>query len=253
MKTRLGIFTIIAIMVWITLTGIAFAIPPGAYISYSNQASEPLTLTVCFGDPDGKYDRAAWAVSPRADGSDLDWQPLAVEDNGVNKSAQITDASKFMNYFFKIYSSDPTVTEAAYLRAFPVEVGGSRITNDYAHGSYQQNTSMCGNCHTTHSALKDKLLVRASYYELCMVCHSNANTQSKYDVETGQVAVAGNTTKPSLAGPFVTSVTSRHDADDTNGIVAVNVPGSDLSGTKRLGLTCLSCHVAHGGNNDNYR
>lgn len=235
---------------------------PEAYIGYSGQDMPPGTvdLTLHFLQKEGEtaYDRVAYAFTRNSAGSDLDWQELPWQtDTEGDRFAVLNNATKYMNYIFKIYSSNPSVIEATYVRAFPVDTqgsgGASRPSNAYGHGNFANSSELCGACHSTHSALKDKLLVRASYYETCMLCHSNANTQSKYDVEAGQVAIAGGGTRPSLAGPFVTGQMSAHNADDTQGITQVNVPGSETGGTRQLGLTCLSCHLPHGGENDNYR
>jgi len=159
-----------------------------------------------------------------------------------------------MNYFVRIAKAD--LSESAVVRIFPVDTGGvngsARAANDFPHGSAPAN---CAYCHNTHTSLKEKLIKKASYYELCMVCHSNSNTQSKYDVEGGLVKVAGGT-KPSLAGPFISQlgnpVISGHGVNDTAGEIPAVVPGG-LNGTRKLGLNCVSCHTFHADATDNYR
>lgn len=232
---------------------------PGASVTYTNEQANTVDITIHFDDQGGAYTKVQYATAMNAAAGDLNWgSDLVINGTNPNRYVVIPNATKYMNYYIRI--AKPDLSDATNVRLFPsntIAAGGTRDQNDYAHGNYQAGTEMCGACHSTHSGLKAELLNRASYYELCMVCHSTANTQSKYDVESGLVGAAGGNAIPSLAGPFVnqlgTPTISRHDANDTAGTVPVNVPGSDASGSKKLGLTCASCHDVHGGTNDNYR
>ncbi len=259
MKKKLGMAAALIIMLLLTWTGLTYAVAPRAYVTYTGQTGTTVSARVYFEDPGGFNDVRATATMT-ASGSDLNWAgaaPLTVNTAGGALKYVNLSMNKYMNYYLRIAS----VAEATYVRLFPVDTtttyGTNREYNDYAHGNFRPDTPMCGGCHSTHSALKAQLLKKASYYELCMLCHSNANTQSKYDVESGMTAVAGSQ-KPSLAGPFVKQVglpaISLHNANDTLSLTANDVPGSDvLSGTKKLSLTCVSCHNGHGGTDDNYR
>lgn len=238
----------------------AEAQPPSAYVGFGNQTGSTVDVLVYYKDPAAVFTRVEYATAMKADGGELDWQAIAVENaGGDTKSATIPAAEKYRNYYVRI--AKPDLSEISNVRVFPVNTGSvfgtDREFNDYAHGNFRPDTPICGGCHNTHSALKSQLLLKASYYELCMVCHSTANTQSKYDVESGLVAVAGGVAKPSLGGPFVSQAgvetVSRHDANDSTILDSVPVPGSDVLGGKTLGLTCVSCHNGHGGTNDNYR
>ncbi|HEX3033338.1 MAG TPA: cytochrome c3 family protein [Bacillota bacterium] len=261
MKTRFSRIVCICTILLALGTTAAFA-SPEAYLEYSGQddpaGTVDLTLHFTPKPEEMAFDRVDYAFRQNSEGSDLDWQPLILtQGTGADRFAVLNNATKYMNYIFRIYSSNRSVVEATYVRAFPVDTqaagGSSRASNAYGHGNFAKSNELCGACHSTHSALRDKLLVRASYYETCMLCHSNANTQSKYDVEAGQVTVAAGETRPSLAGPFVTGQLSGHNADDTLGITPVSVPGSEQDSSRWLGLTCISCHLPHGGENDNYR
>ncbi len=238
-------------------TGVAFAAAPSAYVTYSNQLANTVDITIHFDDQAGAFSRVQYATAMLADGSNLDYGAnMTISGTNPDRTVTIINANKYMNYYLRI--AKPDLAEVANVRLFPVTAGvAGREFNDYAHGNFRTNTPMCGGCHNTHNALKSQLLLKASYYELCLLCHSNANTQSKYDVESGLVSVSGGTTKPSLGGPFINqsavSTVSKHDADDSVALTPVNVPGSDVSGTKKLGLTCVSCHNGHGGTDDNYR
>jgi predicted CXXCH cytochrome family protein len=251
MKKKMLLMATILIVILLTWTVATYA-APRAYVTYSDQQAATVDISVYFDDQGGVYNRVYYATVMKSDGSDMNW--IATTVSGADPARRyvfIDNAAKFMNYYVKIANS--TVTDATYVRLFPVTTSAQREFNDYAHGNFRPDTPMCGGCHSTHSALKAQLLKKATYYELCMLCHGNANSQSKYDVESGLVKVSG-TTKPSLAGPFVsqsgTPAVSLHNADDRS-LVAREVPGSNL--TKRLSLTCVSCHNGHGGNNDNYR
>lgn len=239
----------------------AAAADQNTYITYANQTNTTVDIRVYFTLPD--VTGVKYAVDKLADGSGLDWKTLTVcSGSGSEQYADISAAEKYRNYFIQINSSSAGTSN---IRIYPVDTVGfgvtDRVYNDYAHGYFRPDTPMCTACHNTHSALKEQLLLKASYYQLCMLCHSSANTQSKYDVESGLVTVAGGMTKPSLGGPFLnqagTPVVSRHDANitdtDTASVQNYDVPGSDVLGGKQLGLTCLSCHYSHGGASDNYR
>ncbi len=235
--------------------GAVFAVAPEAYVTYSGQDDpvDTVDITVHF-DGQAGYTIVQYATAMDTSGSDLQWSGnMSISGSSPDNTVLIENANKYMNYFVKISNTNPAVTEATSVKIYPVNTGTERILNDNAHAYYNQGY-MCGSCHVTHSGLKDRLLLQASYYELCMLCHSTANSQSKYDVESGQVAVLGGV-KASLAGPFVNQngvdAVSMHNANDTEGISSVAVPGSDV--TKPLGLTCVSCHLPHGGTDDNYR
>ncbi len=188
------------------------------------------------------------------------WTPATSISNSTTSGAyvKLPSITKFKNYYFKIFTAgDAKIT---VVRSYPVDFnssGGPRYQNDYAHGNFTPDTAMCAACHSTHSALKAQLLRQATYYELCMLCHSSSNSQSKYDVETGHV-YTGTGWVDSLGGPIKSGAglaTSEHDVNDT-GTTATTVYGSDQgtpSGTRVLTFTCVSCHNGHGTKNDNYR
>lgn len=237
----------------------AFAQGPSAYVRYNNSGIGVVAY-VYWDDTDGDGYSFDWAEDMNSSGSDLDWKTdgvTRVNQNKANNYVAIT-LTKYKNYFFKIYNqSDLTV-----VRSFPGdynnEVNPDRKQNDYAHGNFTPDTTMCGICHSTHSSLKSQLLKQATYYDLCMLCHSNSNSQSKYDVELGMVYMGSiNKWKDSLAGPIRVGAeagmaSSAHDVND-NFNTTVQVPGSDPDPSKVLSFNCISCHTAHGGTNDNYR
>jgi len=256
MKKKTLLMTTILIAAVLIWAGTTFAAAPRAYVTYTNPGDNTVIATIYWNDAGG-YTNVQYATDMNTNRSDLNWVNTTSTSFGgtnYNRYAVLT-TTEYRNYNVKI--SDATVAEDTYVRLFPVNyVAPGREFNDYAHGNFRPDTPMCGGCHSTHSALKAQLLKKASYYELCMLCHSNANAQSKYDVEAGLVTVAGPTTKASLAGPIKTALgaISIHNADDTGGVTPVNVPGSDVTtGTKKLSLTCVSCHNGHGGTDDNYR
>lgn len=254
------ISTVIMLLIfWLVGCEVALAAPSAA-VTYTNEQANLVDITIHFNDLDGTFTKVQYATAMNVAVGELNWgNDLVINGTNPNRYVVISGATKYMNYFVRI--AKPDLSEATNVRVFPVNTvaagGITRDQNDYSHGNYQANTDMCGACHSTHFGLKADLLNRASYYELCMVCHSTANTQSKYDVESGMESIAGNSVVPSPAGPLVsqsgTPAVSRHEANDTTGVTPVNVPGSDIGGTKKLGLTCVSCHDVHGGNNDNYR
>lgn len=250
MKKKMLLMGTIIIVILLTWAVVSYA-APRAYVTFSDVQANSVDINVYFDDTGG-YTKVQYATGMTAGGDGLNYgADMTVNGSNPNKYVVIDNATKYMNYFVRI--ANTSVTDAAYVRVFPVTTSAQREFNDYAHGNFRPDTPMCGGCHSTHSALKAQLLKKASYYELCMLCHATANSQSKYNVETGEVAVSG-TTKPSLAGPFVNGAISMHNANDTGGGTPQNVPGSDVtSGTKKLNLTCVSCHNGHGGTYDNYR
>lgn len=236
---------ITVLLTWVVITNAA----PKAYVTYSNPAGNSVTSYVYWDS--STFTTFQWAYAMNSSGGDLNWlSNITPQVSGSDRIATLT-LTEYMNYFAKI-SDGNTVTEDTYVRLFPVNFGGSRELNDYAHGNFRPDSPMCGGCHSTHSALKAQLLKKATYYELCMLCHSNANSQSKYDVESGKITVAG-TTYASLAGPISTQygAISIHNVDDTVSAYAYKVPGS--YNYLNLTFNCVSCHNGHGGTYDNYR
>ena len=249
-------YTVASIMVLLILLVSAFpvyaAIPAPRVSVYYTQNSNSVDVTLTWDDYGGETEyHAYWAESMLSDSSELDYHNIDSSITITNNRLTVTKTGliKFKNYFFKIESSSqPT----AYVRVYPNNIGSGRLSNESAHGNFTENTPMCGVCHTSHASLKAQLLNETTYYQLCKLCHGTASTQSKYDVEGGKIQVEGGLTVPSLAGPFVDGVTSKHLSDDSvDGWGPVSVPGTDSGIT--LSLTCLSCHTSHGKADDNYR
>lgn len=223
---------------------------PSAYLRYTPNGSA-VAITVYWNDVGGGSS-LQWADDVVASGAALNWTSAGLALNNLNTStasAVLGSAQKYKNYYFKLDKGG----QSSIIRAFPVDfnsVSGSRYQNDYAHGNYSPDTGMCAACHNTHAALKAYLLNQVTYYDLCIFCHGTASSQSKYDVVTGSVYTSAGW-KDSLAGPIGAEAgTSQHNVDDRSSVdttVYGSVPG------KILTFTCVSCHKAHGGTNDNYR
>lgn len=222
---------------------------PRVSVYYSDEQSTTVAVTLTWEVKTGVTYTAFYANSMNSAGSEPNYSPVGIASTG--KTVKVV-LEKYKNYFFKVVAREGTDEAASNVRVFPVNTGGNRKTNENAHGNYTDNTASCAWCHTNHSSLKAQLLNETTYYQLCKLCHGTASTQSKYDVERGQVTMGGGETKPSLAGPFVEGVTSSHNADDSaQGWGAVEVPGSDPG--KKLSMTCVSCHDVHAKTDDNYR
>lgn len=241
-----GIFGMIGLSIHSADAG---ADSPEAYVRYENNGSF-VAITV-YWDDTGGGSSISWANDVTVSGTALNWQTgLTLRGQGTAAaSATLSNGEKYKNYYFKLTKGG----KSSIIRAFPVDFdasAGPRYQNDYAHGNYQPGTAMCAACHVTHAGLKAYLLTQATYYELCLFCHGTAATQSKYDVQSGKVKTADGW-KDSLAGPIGTDYgTSKHNVDDRSNVdttVYGSAPG------KILTFTCLSCHKAHGGTNDNYR
>lgn len=231
------------------LSVFATAEGPRAYVRYENKSDTVIASVYWNGEPGYGF---WWANDMKEDGSDLDWQPVNdIHTNDSTYYAKVTMV-KYKNYYFKIAKG----TNVTIVRAFPGDInsdkGPSRKSNDYAHGNFTPDTTMCGSCHDTHNSLKSQLLKQSTYYDLCMLCHSNSSSQSKYDVETGRVYMGPDVGwVDSLAGPIGTGIaTSAHDVNDHFN-TTVQVPGG--SPDRLLTFTCVSCHTAHGDTDDNYR
>lgn len=226
---------------------------PSASIRYYNSGNDVIAA-VYFNDSGGFECQVASDVA--SNGGSLDWSGNLTPKYGLEQPKYVTyTMTKYKNYYFRIYSG----FNETIVRAFPVDFNrdsGPRYQNSYAHGNFASDTSMCAHCHSTHSSLKAQLLKQVTYYELCMVCHSNSLTGSKYDVEKGKVYMGSATGwVDSLAGPIgtaISGVTSKHNIDDTVN-TTVYVLGSSTDPGTTLTFTCISCHEAHGGQNDNYR
>ncbi|MDA8235616.1 MAG: hypothetical protein M0Z31_12605 [Clostridia bacterium] len=145
---------------------------------------------------------------------------------------------------------------------FPVYPPGNN-----AHTNYFEDTALCASCHVTHSAEQAKLLKEQTTEDLCRTCHGLANTGSRYNVDTGEIVVAGTIDGTGL----ITAVDYRRANSGAFGIqsggerYAGNLPStwngakvtsshniSSLStslapggGHNRIKLTCTSCHFSH--------
>lgn len=232
--------------------GKVLAALPTATVSYSNQQTSTGTvdITVTYIDPGNVFTNVQYANAPNSSGSDLNWgTAMTITTSGSYKSVTIPGAAEYMDYYVRIANSG--LTQTKIVKIYPVQTNAQRTSNNFVHVYTPTN---CAMCHDTHTSLSAILIEKSSYYQVCMMCHSSANTQSKYDVEGGLVSVKGGVV-PSLAGPFVnqlgTPVVSGHKPNDNSGAVPVTVPGSDPS--KQLSLTCISCHNFHADETGNYR
>ncbi len=226
---------------------------PSVYFRYYE--GEGSVVASVYWDDTNHYD-FNWAHEMNSGGSDLNWMNTGFErfnQNTIDNYAVVT-LTKYKNYYFKISNGSEVTVVRSYPSDFNNPVNPGRKQNDYAHGNFTPDTTMCGTCHSTHTSLKGQLLKQSTYYDLCMLCHSNSNSQSKYDVEIGMVYMGPlNKWVSSPGGPIGVGVgTSAHDVNDKFN-TTVNVPGSDPDPSKVLTFTCISCHTAHGGTNDNYR
>ncbi len=255
MKKYIAILIFVFLTILVAVNSVYATVKaPSVSVSYSNETAGSVDVTLTWDDYGSGVYHADWSDSMLSDGSGLDYNNIdsAITTATGKKTVTKTGLTKFKNYYFRVVHDDGSIQAVSEVRVFPVDTGNARKTNEYGHGNFNSNTAMCGYCHSNHASLKEQLIQQATYYQLCKLCHGTASTQSKYDVEGGRVTVAGGATVPSLAGPFVDGVTSKHDSDDSSpGWGPTVIPGSDPS--KTLSLTCLSCHVSHGGTNDNYR
>ena len=258
------IITILALTtIAVYVNGSLAADGPSVYARYFNNGVN-VDAYVYWDDSSGGPYQFNWAndILAAGGGAVLDWKipadwpgsPSISNPGTANAYVKLASITRYINYYFKVFTAgDAKIT---VVRSFPVDFNNgtniNRKQNDYAHGNFTPNTAMCAACHSTHSALKAQLLKQATYYDLCMLCHSSSNSQSKYDVETGRVTVSGGITD-SLAGPIKSGpglATSKHNVDD-RGSVDTAVYGSHPS--QILTFTCVSCHNGHGTKNDNYR
>lgn len=256
MVRRLKKFTAVFIIAFIVVFAADLPVnaavkAPSVLVSYEDKGTG-VDVTLTWEDyGNGTHYHVDWADKMISNGSGLNYTNV---DSGIlssagKKSVTLQGLTKFMNYYVRVINDDNTAQTVSYVRLYPVDTSG-RTTSEYGHGNFKTNTAMCAYCHSNHASLKEQLISEASYYQLCKLCHGTASTQSKYDVISGKVAVAGGTVD-SLAGPFEDGATSTHDANDSVARSPLSVPGSDPA--KGLSLTCLSCHQGHAGNDDNYR
>lgn len=143
--------------------------------------------------------------------------------------------------------------------------------NINAHDTYSLNSSMCADCHVTHSASGQKLLKGTTQKELCRICHGYLNTGSRYNTDNGAVILAGNKNPEtgvvtdivwakSLGGPFASNdlgvwgagktVTSFHKVEDPSYPLPPGGQGHttpDGNCGRCHDFACTSCHAVHGG------
>lgn len=119
---------------------------------------------------------------------------------------------------------------------------GPVTATENPHGSYMDNTNKCIQCHSTHNAKAEKLLVASTNRDTCFLCHDGRG--SNYDVKNGKTYdPASGTITDSVAGGFnpLAGFTSNHM------IEAANSPAGGTGQTTTL--VCTSCHNPHGTTN----
>lgn len=188
----------------------------------------------------------------------LNWNNLNIGSPAPGNYFTYTDTGmkNWSIVYYKVVHADASETY------FPVYPPGSN-----AHMNYLDNTQLCASCHVTHSAEQAKLLKEATVEDLCRTCHGLANTGSRYNVDTGEIVVAGSIDADgritaisyikSNSGAFGiesggklyagnhantwngAEVTSTHSVNSFNTSIA---PGG---GHNQIRLTCTSCHSSH--------
>ncbi len=108
------------------------------------------------------------------------------------------------------------------------------------HKDFKENPSLCGYCHSAHSAVGPEIIRQPKILDLCFMCHDG--TGSSYDVKGGKY-YNGVKTVPLAAGGYDLSLgsTSTHFTDLAN-----YVYGSSGYITT---LDCNNCHNPHGSTN----
>lgn len=153
---------------------------------------------------------------------------------GVDITALTWTDNNVPNYTNVIYQvrSKETVSgltaTSSDIKVFPPNVN--------VHDNYMLNTGLCSSCHATHTAKTTMLLNESasaspSGSAVCLTCHGEGSTNSKYDVSGGKLMTAGSITKPSLAGALKSALSAHRIGSNA--------------------MECTDCHSAHG--TDSYR
>lgn len=108
------------------------------------------------------------------------------------------------------------------------------------HEDFQNNTTLCGYCHSAHSATGSNIIKQPNILDLCFTCHDG--TGSSYDVKAGKYN-NGEKSVPLIAGGYDTSLgsTSTHFTDIANTVYGS--PGYVMP------INCNTCHNPHGSSN----
>ncbi len=112
------------------------------------------------------------------------------------------------------------------------------------HGEYQNNTNSCASCHQTHTAASKSLLFKDGVYSTCTACH---------DGTLGFYNVFGNGAKASSAGTFGGTHDGNMSVHMADGAVKMKAaPGGNPNGTGTWDkeFNCASCHSPHGSYSD---
>ncbi|GAB4257270.1 Ig-like domain-containing protein [Thermincola ferriacetica] len=110
------------------------------------------------------------------------------------------------------------------------------------HANFTTNTTLCGYCHSAHSATGVNIIRAPKIIDLCLLCHDG--TGSSYDVKAG-IYFNGDVPTPLLSGGYDLAMgsTSTHFTDLANSVFG----GSPNPMT----VDCNNCHEPHG--TSNYR
>lgn len=186
----------------------------------------------------------------------INWTVLDIGTAVVGSDFSFID-SGILNWtivYYKVTRADGSDTY------FPVYPPSSN-----AHINYLNNSRACALCHVTHSGDQAKLLKEQTTEDLCRTCHGLANTGSRYNVDTGEIVIAGSIDANGLitATSYIRSnsgafgirsggklyagsnawngaeITSTHS---TSSFVYNIAPGG---GHNYLWLTCTNCHLSH--------
>ncbi|KNZ69353.1 putative multiheme cytochrome c [Thermincola ferriacetica] len=110
------------------------------------------------------------------------------------------------------------------------------------HANFTTNTTLCGYCHSAHSATGVNIIRAPKIIDLCLLCHDG--TGSSYDVKAG-IYFNGDVPTPLLSGGYDLAMgsTSTHFTDLANSVFG----GS----ADPMTVDCNNCHEPHG--TSNYR
>lgn len=124
-----------------------------------------------------------------------------------------------------------------YLTATKVWTFGTLLS---PHADFQTNTTLCGYCHSAHSATGAQIIKQPKVLDLCFTCHDGSG--SSYDVKGGKY-YNGARAVPLAAGGYDTSMgsTSTHFTDIANPVFGS--PGYIMP------IVCITCHEPHGSSN----
>jgi predicted CXXCH cytochrome family protein len=280
-KVRIGVTTLIMLLVMSLFSVAAFAAVPDATTSLRATIETNKTVKVFWSQVTGATSYKVYVDGTEvhqttngttvtysytaADTAEKQWNievsAINADGEGAKISYKLATGPAYNTELGKAANDKQLDNDIINANKSGVGVGGQNVntgvlkSNDMVdnhgekgaqrtHGEYQNNTNSCASCHQTHTAASKSLLFKDGVYSTCTACH---------DGTLGFYNVFGNGDKASSAGTFGGTHDGNMSVHMADGAVKMKAaPGGNPNGTGTWDkeFNCASCHSPHGSYSD---